>query len=306
MNLKTAVFIIFLSLFNRDANSSCMGCLETYGIKATLKDGSAISGYVPWNNGYYPTEKWIEDINSWLSQKGVTREEMHTDKDLILYKQWEEIKRPVHKYFAVSEEVVSIPWNKIQKLELTPDLPFRADVSNLAELPIADIHELQNNIAYYFSEELGSGPLVFYVGVSSSITPINLLRHFFEGKGMGLSFNGEALDIERYDFGKFSINCVGKLSKYPKACAKFRNDWEKYQDEMDQANFCRKEYSILFDSLRSTTDYRSISEIPKVKAKDAECFRLEDTAKQKYGFQPIWKNEELRKLGVIVFGLGAD
>lgn len=306
MNLKTAVIIIFLSLFSRDANSSCMGCLETYGIKATLKDGSAISGYVPWNNGYYPTEKWIEDINNWLSQKGVTREEMHTNKDLMLYKQWEEIKRPVHKYFAVSEEAVSIPWSKIQKLEFTADLPLKVDVSNLAVLSLADIRELQNNISYYFSEESGAGPLVFYVGISSSITPMNLLRHFFEEKGMGLSFNGEALDIERYDFGKFSLNCVGKLSRYPKACAKFRSDWEKYQDEMDRAKFCRKEYTILFDSLRGTTDYYSMYKIPKIQEKESECKTLEDAPKQKYGFLGIWKAEELRKYGVIVFGLGAD
>jgi len=306
MNLKTAVIIIFLSLFSRNANSSCMGCLETYGMNVTLKDGSSISGYVPWNNGNYPTGKWIEDINNWLSQKGVTREEMHTDHDLRLYKQWEEIKKPIHKYLAVSEEVVSVPWNNIQRLELAPDLPLRADVSNLAVLPMADIHELQNNIAYYFSEELESGPSVFYVGISSSIAPMNLLRHFFKEKGTALSFNGEALDIDRYDFGRFALNCVGKLSKYPKACAKFRSDWEKYQDEMDQVTFCRKEYSILFDSLRSTTDYRSISETPKVKEKNAECLGLEDNARQKYGFQPIRKKEELRKLGVIVFGSGTD
>lgn len=191
-------------------------------------------------------------------------------------------------------------------MEFTADLPLKVDVSNLAVLSLADIRELQNNIAYYFSEESGAGPLVFYVGVSSSISPVNLLRHFFEGSGMALSFNGDALDIERYDFGKFSLNCVGKLSKYPKACAKFRSDWEKYQDEMGQVNFCREEYSILFNSLRSTTDYRSISEIPKVKEKNEECGKLDGKAKEKYGFQPIWEKEELRKLGVIVFGLGTD
>ena len=306
MKFKTTLFVLFIALSTRVASATCMTCLETYGVKVTLKDGTTVSGYVPWNSNYYPTETWISDINNWISQNGPVRKEIHTDRDLTLYKHWEEIKSPVHKYFAVSESAVSLPWSKIAKIESASDLPLRVDVSSLSVFPIADIRELQNHIAYCFSAEGESGIMGYYVGVSSSVSPISLLRHLFESKNNVLSFNGEELSVSRYDFGKYSLNCVGKLSKYSKACAKFRSDWEKYQDEMDQANFCRKEYSVLFNSLRSTTDYRSISEIPTVKEKNAECRKLEDNARQKYGFQPIWKKEELRKLGVIIFGSGTD
>ena len=306
MRLKIGIVLLFVALFTHLAGATCMTCLETYGVKVTLKDGTAISAYVPWNSNNYPAENWISDINNWISQNGPVRKEMHTDRDLILYKQWEEIKSPVHKYFAVSESAVTIQWNKIAKIESSSDLPLRVDVSSLSVFPIADIRELQTHVAYWFSSEGESGIAGYYVGVSSSLSPIGLLRHLFESKNNTLSFNGEELSVSRYYFGKYSLNCVGKLSKYSKACAKFRSDWEKYQDEMDRANFCRKEYSALFNSLKSTTDYRFISEIPKVKEKNSECGELENTIKNKYGFQTILKSEELRKLGVIVFGLGAD
>jgi len=305
--MKLTLLISFLTsvLPHNNAYSSCIACSESFGIIVELKSGKVEKGYIAWNNEEYPINKWIEAVNLGISGKGTLPEQIAHDKFLILYKKFDQILFPHKTYVAVKEETLIIPLSDISKINPEPLFSTRIDTSGLNILPLTDIAELKKKPAYVFTEETEMGGLTYFVSISTTTDPLHLLKHLFKGKHNKLSFNSESLTIDRYDFGGFNLACVGKISRYERACRKFRTDWELYQEESEQVRTCDREWNRLLGLARQTTVYQSASYVPEVRKKRIECNTLENSLDKKYGFEEL-SAAELRNLGVVTLEAGTD
>lgn len=305
MNKISAGIFVAVFLCVANVHSSCMDCTQAFGVSVGLQSGQTEQGYITWNTEISSVDAWIETINSAITGKASFPEPIAQKHCLQLYKTLQEVQFPNKITVAIKEDILEIPvpdLKTVKRVNLSQD---GTDTTGLNALPKADVDILKKPPAHVISNETELGSSIYYVVASSETSPITVVRHLFRKYSEKLLLDGEVVAVDRYDFGGFNISCVGKLAKYAKNCAKFKADWEKYQEAHSQVVVCEREQDMLMNTLRKTTDYHSAFVNPGVREKDRECNALHTRVLQKYGFEDL-SDSEWNNLGVIVLHPGGD